>query len=220
MINALLMFILSFSTQDMKQPAVVLTDATRDNLHLKLVEGQAIPDEVLWYTLDCIARKIKLPELEKMEKVLEGYPYAESGDALIAACRSSLTVHRGNRSGLFVFEILWVNVGARELDMIVKLYEEDWRFRLLRGVAHYWTSGHFGRGKIALNDLEFAYIKYLNLYGWDEALCWIRLWEGNLARRTGDLKLARTIWESICLEGPDCQYKELAKKLLNDTQSQ
>lgn len=206
--------------EQMLEPVAILTEPTHSALEMKVYEGRANPDEVMWFTTDAIARDIKPPELGRLIKALEGSPYAERGDALESACHAALIVQRGNHSWIFIYEILWVTLGSRELDMLVKLYDDEWRFHLLRGVAHYRTASNYGKLHQSFDDLEYVHKQYEQLYGDDEVMIWLRLWQGNLCRRQGDLDGARRLWQEVGTTAEPNPFKETADSLLLQTQAQ
>jgi len=220
MLAIILSLTLAVGMEQMLEPVAILTEPTRGDLEIKVFSGRANTDEVFWFTTDAITRDIRPAELERLVKALEGSPYAERGDALESACHAALVVHRGNHSWLFVYEILWVTLGSRELDMLVKLYADDWRFHLMRGVAHYRTASNYGKLRQSYIDLQFVYEKYSQNYGTDEIVKWIRLWQGNLSRRRGDLPLARQLWQEVAGYGEPNPFKKLAESLLAQTQAQ
>jgi hypothetical protein len=211
---------LAAGMEQMLEPVAILTETTRGTLEIKVFAGRANTDEVFWFTTDAIARDIKPAELERLIKALEGSPYAERGDALESACHNALIVHRGNHSWLFLYEILWVTLGSREIDMLVKLYADDWRFHLIRGVAHYRTASNYGKLRQSYDDLQFVYEKYGHIYGTDEVIKWLRLWQGNLSRRRGNLSVARMHWQEVAGFTEPNPFKELAESLLTQTQAQ
>jgi hypothetical protein len=220
MFALILPIILATGMEQMLQPVAILTQPTRSTLEIKVYSGHADKDEVFWFTTDAIARDTKSAELERLIKALEGSPYAERGDALESACHAALIVQRGNHSWLFLYEILWVTLGSRELDMLIKLYPEDWRFHLLRGVAHYRTASNYGKLRQSYDDLQFVSEKYAQTYGADEVMKWLRLWQGNLCRRRGDLPLARKLWQEVTAYGEPNPFKIAAQDLLTQTQAQ
>ena len=219
MLTLLIVAILTASSSEMTKPAAFLPVSTRQQLEEKAALGTVCPDEVLWLTLDALANNFGLGELSKLEKILDGSPYAEGNDELTYACRKALTVQRGNRSGIIVFELLWLNLGGRELDAIVNKHSDDWRYRLLRGCAYYWTPGQYGKRKTAYQDMKFASQQYGEKYGWDEALTLMWLWQGNLARRDGRLDEARQAWQYLVAQGSSGPYSEQAGLMLAETQS-
>jgi hypothetical protein len=220
MLTLILSLSLAAGMEQLLEPVAILTEPTRSALEIKVYAGHANSDEVFWFTTDAIARDVKSAELERLIKALEGSPYAERGGALESACHAALIVQRGNHSWLFLYEILWVTLGSRELDMLVKLYPEDWRFHLLRGVAHYRTASNYGKLHQSNDDLQSVYEKYGQIYGTDEVMKWLRLWQGNLSRRRGDLPLARKLWQEVADYGEPNPFKALAESLLTETQAQ
>jgi hypothetical protein len=219
MITLILSFIFAAGTQQMMVPVSILTDSTQGNLEIKVFSGRANPDEVFWFTADAIARDIKSAELERLIKALEGSPYAELANPLESACHAALIVQRGNHSWLFLFEILWVNLGSRELDMLVKLYENDWRFHLIRAVAYYRTVSTYGKLHPSLADIQLVVDKYTQTYGTDEVVIWLRLWQGNLNRRLGNLNEARQLWQEVIAHKEPNPFKDIAQNLLTETQA-
>ncbi len=220
MLAIILSLTLASGIELVQEPAAILTESTRASLEIKVFSGRANTDEVFWFTADAIAHDIKSAESERLVKALEGSPYAERGGALESACHAALIVQRGNNSWLFVYEILWISLGSRELDMLVKLYPDDWRFQLLRGVAHYRTASNYGKIRQSYNDLQFVYEKYRHVYGTDEVVILIRLWQGNLSRRRGDLMQARQLWQEVNGYAEPNPFKGLAEALLTETQAQ
>lgn len=220
MLATILSLTLASGMEQMLEPVAILTESTRGSLESKVFSGHANADEVFWLTVDALARNIKSAESERLVKALEGSPYAERGDALESACHAALIVQRGNNSWLFVYEILWITLGNRELDMLVKLDTDDWRLHLLRGVAHYRTASNYGKLRQSYDDLQIVYEKYRQIYGPDEVLILMRLWQGNLSRRRGDLMLARQLWQEVAAYDEPNPFKELANSLLTQTQAQ
>ena len=220
MLTILLSLSLATGMEQMLEPISILTESTRGNLEIKVFSGRANTDETFWFTVDAISRDIKPQEIEGLIKALEGSPYAERANPLESTCHAALIVHRGNHSWLFVYEILWVTLGSRELDMLVKLYTDDWRFHLLRGVAHYRTASNYSKLRQSYDDLHFVYEKYEQTYGSDEIMKWLRLWQGNLSRRRGDLTMARKHWQEVAAYEEPNPFKELADSLLTQTQAQ
>jgi hypothetical protein len=220
MLAIILSLTLGAGLDQMLEPVAILTEPTRNALEMKVYEGRANPDELFWFTTDAISRDIKPPELERLIKALEGSPYAERGDALESACHAALIVQRGNHSWLFLYEILWITLGNRELDMLVNLYDDDWRFHLLRGVADYRTASNYGKLHQSFDDLEFVHEKYGQLYGNDEVMIWLRLWQGNLCRRRGDLGQARRLWQEVITATKPNPFIASAENLLMQTQAQ
>jgi hypothetical protein len=220
MLAIILSLTLASGMELIQEPVAILTETTRASLEIKVLSGRANTDEVFWFTADAIARDIKSAETERLIKALEGSPYAERGGALESACHAALIIHRGNQSWLFVYEILWITLGSREMDMLVKLYPDDWRFHLIRGIAHYRTASNYGKLRQSNDDLQYVYEQYGQIYGIDEVMILTRFWQGNLCRRRGDLPQARKLWQEVAAYGEPNPFKAMAENLLTQTQAQ